>query len=665
MLAYAAGIYLFRGALLDTAPGLPFSLPRSGALVEGRVAEYPAVVPGGTRFVLEADTFYGKPFKARLMVYARAAKGATYGDRVSFIADLEIPPGASVPGSLDWADYLARRGIAAQARAFDLDITGKPGRFILLARRFRGAALSAFGRALPPAEASVLGGVVIGEKRSVPPGLKTAFQDSGAMHLLVASGSNVGFVVAVVYFLCSRLRLRREYAGLAALGLAGFYVVAAGLDAPLVRAYLMFSAGLCAWLLRREAGGFHALTAACLLILVVSPRSLFDASFQMSFLAAYGLCAGMGAWGKYAPKSGVKGALCGLLLVSLFAQLGLYPLLAIYFHKISLISPVSNMVLVPASGVAMGLGFLLAFFSGAGFVFGPLAYVCGIFMELFLGTVRFFAGVPFSSVYVAEPSGWFTAGFFLLALAVLHAPLLGFAKPRLYLLLAGALTVMSGGLAARGGAGPYRAVLFGDGNTACAFVYAGSEEPDIVNPGLNGRKLADAVLAGGARRARWVLLTSLEEKNFSGLEALAKVVGLRGVLLPYGRQPEGLRRVLQKLRGEGVRVSRVWPGPAAAGEPGAFWEAPAGYTGGPDVVGWRIGPFRVGGEGTYAEAAGAAAGETADRMAAQPWKTMVLELKREDRAAGAAGETGRRSPQLPGPAGQGPAAGTHAPHKLL
>ena len=96
---------------------LPFPLPRAGVLVTGRVAEYPAEARGGRRFALETDGFYGRPLKTGLMVYAPSMNGADYGDTVSFLADLQPPPGAAVPGALDWADYLSRRGIAAQARA--------------------------------------------------------------------------------------------------------------------------------------------------------------------------------------------------------------------------------------------------------------------------------------------------------------------------------------------------------------------------------------------------------------------------------------------------------------------------------------------------------------------------------------------------------------------
>jgi competence protein ComEC len=607
---YAAGIFAFRGFFLKPEAPLPFGLPRYGAEVEGRIAEYPVPGRGGWRFALDTAGLYGRPFRTGLMVYSRSLEDASYGDTVSFLADLKTPPGASVPGGLDWAGYLYRRGIVAEARATDLQLTGSAGPVIRLARSVRASALGTFGRALAPEPAAVFGGVVLGEKRGVPPDLKTAFQDSGAMHLLVASGSNVGFVVAVVYFLCARLGLRRRYSGLAALGLSGMYVIAAGGDPPLVRAYLMFSAGLLAWLLRRDSGAFHALTAACLGILVFSPRSLFDAGFQMSFLAAYGLTAGMSAWSPFLRVRGLAGKALGLFVVSFFAQLFLYPVLAVYFHRISLVSLLSNMVLVPASALAMGLGFLLAALPWAGPVFGWLSAVSGWFMAGFIWTVRFFAGLPFAAVSVPEPSPLGIAGGFVLAFAFAHAPLLGFRRPRLYGLAAAGAAVLAAGVLsfprATASGRASGALLFGDSNTRAALVSAPSGGLFLVNPGVNGRKLAGAVLARGSKTLEAVMLTSLEKKNYSGLPELAGLVKIKSVLLPYGPRPPDLEAALAALEKSGTEVKKIWPGEESGGASCGWEGASPGYSGAADRFSWKVGDLTVTREGARADMPGAA-----------------------------------------------------------
>jgi len=120
----------------------------------------------------------------------------------------------------------------AQARAVDLETTGKAGVFIRLARFFRSSAQQTFARSLTPESAAVMDGLLLGDKKKVSAGLMTAFQDSGALHLLIAAGLKEGFVVGIVYFLCSRFGLKRKYSGMAAIAVSWFYVIAAGFDPP-------------------------------------------------------------------------------------------------------------------------------------------------------------------------------------------------------------------------------------------------------------------------------------------------------------------------------------------------------------------------------------------------------------------------------------------------
>ena len=77
------------------------------------------------------------------------------------------------------------------------------------------------------------------------------------MHLLVASGGNVGFVTLIVYFLCSLLGLKRLARALLALSFALLYTFAAGADAPLTRAYIMTLAATIGFILGRKSGIMH------------------------------------------------------------------------------------------------------------------------------------------------------------------------------------------------------------------------------------------------------------------------------------------------------------------------------------------------------------------------------------------------------------------------
>ena len=169
--------------------------------MEGRVQEYPVTQRGRWRFEFKADKMNGAGCDITFMAYVRDMGGASYGDSVRFTAGLKEPFNYSAPGNLDWRGYLADRGIKAEARGEKPEIVGKAPFFFRLAQKFRVKTLEVFEENFTPDQGSVLGGIVIGEKKSISESMKRSFQDSGAMHILVASGSNVGFVTFLIYFL--------------------------------------------------------------------------------------------------------------------------------------------------------------------------------------------------------------------------------------------------------------------------------------------------------------------------------------------------------------------------------------------------------------------------------------------------------------------------------
>lgn len=601
LLCWVAGILAFRHIppLRDKGGARPASgfLPAGTVRLEGRVAEYPVRSRGFWRFSLETYAAGGAPSDARVMAYARDMGGASYGDTVAFDARLAEPFNYAIPGNLDWRGYLSGRGISTEARGVRLEIIKKAPLIIRCAAAFRAYALEIFETNFTEDRASVLAGIVLGEKKSVSDELKTAFQDSGSMHLLVASGSNVGFVTFLVYFLCAKLKIRKKYAGLLALSCAGFYVLAAGLEAPLVRGYLMFAAALAGYLLDRDSGVFQGLIIACLAILLADPSALFDAGFRMSFIASYGITAGMTLWDGEMKFKGPARSLSRVLMVSLFAQAGLYPLMALYFHKISLISIVSNVLLVPASGVIMGLGFVTLLSSWSGVLFQSVTALTGFCAGAFIRLVQAFAAFKYASVPVSPPSGATLAAYFILVFALLHAPLLGFRSRRLYV-LAGVplLAVCAAGFL------PVKSLVsvFSDSDTRSVVVRDGKNGLFLFNPGINGRKLANCVLYYGFRSVDGVFVSTLARRDWGGLGELGGLMKIKKVALPYGALPEELKETAARLAGAGTLIERVWPADSiifGGVEVTPDWgsgpepdQAAAGYTGRNQLEGldWRL-----------------------------------------------------------------------------
>ena len=272
--------------------------------------------------------------------------------------------------------YAARLVVASAAwiRREGHDPGRGPGAAVL---RWRAAA-DAFWKSHPGAAGQILNSLTTGERAGIPAEIQESFRRSGLTHLLAISGMNVGFLAALVFLLLRRalalwepLALRFPVQPVAAaltLPSLWFFMLFSGSQIPVGRAVLSSAAGLAAVILWRRVRPADAWALAALAIVAWDPRSLFSASFQLSFaaVAALMLVASRVVPAQSAPgqprEGGCSGSVAGprsLFVVSLAASAVTAPLVAFHFQQVSLVGPLANLVAVPFTGfVVLPAGWL-------------------------------------------------------------------------------------------------------------------------------------------------------------------------------------------------------------------------------------------------------------------------------------------------------------------
>lgn len=385
-----AGVLLFMGVLAGVrwhqgpprpSPGdIALSADERPVVLRGRVMGPPQRSGRLISYVVRVDAWRTAPWgpftpaRGRVRVsVAGGLSGVDWGDEALFWGRLRPLRGPSVPGAYDEAAVLGGHGIFCR-------LSGKPAGVQMLRpagpsawlwwvvqarRRFA----RAFARLAPEARA-IIEGLVLGERPSGFPALKEDFRRSGTIHLLVASGTNVAFVLSLwwvlgrwAFFLSRRVTL------VLGVPLAFFYAFLAGADAPVMRAAVMSSAGLAGFLMGRVDRPAHLVGLAALVLLILEPRALFQAGFQMSFAATLGLalgmpaveavlrwCAGRPWWPKVRWAHLAFSGIIGLFAASALAQLSLAPLLIFYFRTFSFAGPITNMFAVPWGALCLFLG---------------------------------------------------------------------------------------------------------------------------------------------------------------------------------------------------------------------------------------------------------------------------------------------------------------------
>ncbi|MCM0082330.1 DNA internalization-related competence protein ComEC/Rec2 [Geomonas sp. Red32] len=344
--------------------------------IQGVVDERPRNRPDGFSLVVAVKKVTGGALSSlpkRLLVQAGSGRGdfAT-GDEVLFSARIRKPRPYGLPGERNYVRALAYRGIFATAWVKE------PGDIVLV-RGGEGwrhavdriaASLSGFvSRNCPGTEGTVLKALLLGDQGEVPPELNEAYARSGINHILSISGFHIGIIFLCVFqalfwlarrseWLALRVNLRRMLM-LAALPVVVFYLFLSGAAPATVRSVLMIAAFACALQVRREADPVNSLMLAAAAMLFAAPETLFDLSFQLSFLAIWGLV----VLSPFAPAfDGIPRPLRWLLLLmtaSAAAILATLVPVAYYFHRVSATGLLANLVVVPLMGYgAVVVGFL-------------------------------------------------------------------------------------------------------------------------------------------------------------------------------------------------------------------------------------------------------------------------------------------------------------------
>ena len=398
-------------------------------MLTGTILSDPEIRRGGRlSFFLRAETLTvrGRTTSATgdvsvgLGPLTAAGQSLDYGDRVRLRGLLETPIGATNPGAFSWRDYLARRGVFCQLRVNRPGGVEKlgPSRlnpFVQLAWAVRRCMLAALHASLPPVEAAVLGGILIGHRTDLPADLMADFIHTGTVHILASAGLHVGIVAFWLEWLCRKLTLPRKWGAALCIAALWLYALMAGGRPSVTRAVLMATIYFGALLFEREPDLPTAIGAAALVILLLQPTALLEPGFQMSFVTILTLVLTMPVWDSFwRPRITVyfqrpllrRAALRTIDLagLSLFAQLGAMPLVATDYNQISLTGWLANLLVVPTLFLLIPLGFtgalLWSFWHMAG---GFLLSAAGLGITGVIRIVRLFGESPWSYRAIQTP----------------------------------------------------------------------------------------------------------------------------------------------------------------------------------------------------------------------------------------------------------------------
>jgi competence protein ComEC len=400
----------------------------------GYVITEPKITPSGfATFLLKLKSIEleGKNESTHAVWQVRWKGAPEFGDELKLFGTAEPIAPPRNPGEFDMRAYLARHDVrrmlfARYSENGTVTRHGGGNPILRAAQASRTWMQNALCRGLEdaPEVKSFVSGIVLGIRHETPEDIEEPFQQTGTIHLFAVAGLHVGIVAALLWLVAAIGRLPRKRAAVIIIPSLFFYAAVTGLHIPALRAAVMASILVGSYFFERRVFLPNSLAAAAFFILCWNTNELFSTGFQLSFAVVgaivlfadplFRLLQRRAAPDPFLPQSLVRGPrrwmhstyewLCGGASVSLAAWIGSLPLILWYFHLVTPISLLANLVVVPIAFFILAVALL-------SLITTPLLpWIAIVFNNanwtlatLVIGIVHLFAQIPGGHFYVGEP----------------------------------------------------------------------------------------------------------------------------------------------------------------------------------------------------------------------------------------------------------------------
>jgi competence protein ComEC len=324
-----------------------------------------------------------------------------YGREVKFKGELTKPAGVRNPAGFDYRRYLAQKGVAARLFTMEIERTGRVKTYSLTETgiNIRNRIVYVIERSLPEQQAGLLNGMLIGYREGLTSEVQEAFTDSGLTHIMAVSGANTAFIALPVAFLLKKLRVPTNLADILLICFLIMFVFITGFEASVLRAVAMASLFIIGRILMRDTDTITLIAFSALILLIYNPYMMFNIGFQLSYGATLSLVTMFNYVKKLLEHKFIPPVIREILAATLTAQLGVLPITLYYFNRISIISLLSNLLVVPLLEIITIGGMLMAVFGQFFIAFSKfLGIINNILLTFILYVVKYSSQVPFAVI---------------------------------------------------------------------------------------------------------------------------------------------------------------------------------------------------------------------------------------------------------------------------
>jgi competence protein ComEC len=393
---------------------------KSGSIILiGIIDEEPILKEKSQNFGLETETleFGGKILKisGKVLVTAVRYPEYKYGDKLKITGQLKTPEELE---GFNYKDYLAKDGIYSVMAFPEIEKIGENygSSVIKTLISFKNKLKESLNRVMPQPYSAFMEALLFGEEQNISKEWKDKLNLTGTRHLTAVSGMNITIISAILLNFLLILGLWRNQAFYFSVIILILYILMIGAPASVVRAGIMAILFLIGQHFGRLSSASRAIIIAAAIMLFQNPLLLrLDVGFQLSFLGVMGLIYLQPTFSDLFKKIPNFLQLRNNLATTISAQIFTFPILIYNFGQITILSPISNILILPLIPLITILGFVFAFlgifFQSLGQILSWLAY---LMLSYVIKIIDFFSKISWAYLEFKNVSFVFVIIFYLI-----------------------------------------------------------------------------------------------------------------------------------------------------------------------------------------------------------------------------------------------------------
>ena len=248
---------------------------------------------------------------------------------------------------------------------------------------------------------AVVAAMALGDKSALTHELRDTYSVSGASHVLALSGLHLGIIYCMLWLLLPHRRWPAVSQTIILI-VMWLYVLLVGMPVSVVRSAVMLTVYGLLSISHRNKMSVNALAFTAIVMLMWNPEWLFDIGFQLSFMAVLAILLFVPVFedvfsAKYLQEHRLVRYVWGLVAVSVSAQIGVAPLIAYYFGRLSTYFLLTNFIVLPAAYIILGFSLIVL-------LFPSLAYILLYIVDTLNAVLFRITAIPGSSIDGFHPN---------------------------------------------------------------------------------------------------------------------------------------------------------------------------------------------------------------------------------------------------------------------